>query len=171
MNIKDNHVDSIARLFQLKGKRTGLVTTTRVTHASPAGMKTVCVHYVTFMTTTLFFSGIYAHTADRHWETDTSVIRSGMDPTECHDIARQLVFGQTGRELNVIMGGGRKNFLPQEVNDEEGHPGLRFDHINLIEEWKRQKEAMGVKYQYVWNRDQLLNVSDDTDYLLGEYLI
>lgn len=32
-----NHVYSIARWSQLAGKRTGLVTTTRVTHASPAG--------------------------------------------------------------------------------------------------------------------------------------
>lgn len=32
-----NHVHSIARWFQLVGKRTGVVTTTRITHASPAG--------------------------------------------------------------------------------------------------------------------------------------
>lgn len=37
MRNKENHVDSIARLFQLKGKGTGLVTNMRVTHASPAG--------------------------------------------------------------------------------------------------------------------------------------
>lgn len=32
------HVTSIARWSQLKNKRTGIVTTTRVTHASPTGM-------------------------------------------------------------------------------------------------------------------------------------
>lgn len=32
-----NHVRSIAHWAQLEGKRTGIVTTTRVTHASPAG--------------------------------------------------------------------------------------------------------------------------------------
>ncbi|KAJ8923112.1 hypothetical protein NQ315_001665 [Exocentrus adspersus] len=147
MNEVENQVQSIARLFQLKGKRTGLVTTTRVTHASPAG--------------------VYAHTADRHWESDTSIIKAGLDPAECHDIAKQLVYGETGRNLNVVMGGGRKNFLPSTVYDEEGHPGLRSDNLNLIDEWQKQKEALGAKYTYVWNRDQLLNVTNDIDYLLG----
>lgn len=32
-----NHVSSIVHWSQLEGKRTGIVTTTRVTHASPAG--------------------------------------------------------------------------------------------------------------------------------------
>ncbi|KAJ8986185.1 hypothetical protein NQ317_005659 [Molorchus minor] len=147
MNNPENRVDSIARLFQIKGKKTGVVTTTRVTHASPAG--------------------VYAHTAERHWESDTSVAKSGNDPSTCEDIAHQLVFGETGRNLNVILGGGRKNFLPGELIDEEGHPGQRSDHMNLIEEWVKQKQAIGAKYQYVWTRDQLLDVSNDTEYLLG----
>ncbi|KAJ8936806.1 hypothetical protein NQ318_003051 [Aromia moschata] len=147
MNNPDNRVHSIARYFQLKGKKTGVVTTTRVTHASPAA--------------------VYAHTADRHWESDTSVAKTGLDPNACEDIAHQLIFGETGRNLQVIMGGGRKNLLPSDVIDEEGHPGHRSDRVNLIEEWKKQKKALGVKYEYVWNREQLLNVSNDTEYLLG----
>lgn len=34
---ESTHVDSILRWSQLKNKRTGIVTSTRVTHASPAG--------------------------------------------------------------------------------------------------------------------------------------
>ncbi|CAG9824655.1 unnamed protein product [Phaedon cochleariae] len=147
MNDPENHVDSIARLFQLKGKRSGLVTNTKVTHASPAG--------------------VYAHTAYRNWESDTSVLKSGLDPTTCQDIARQLIFGDTGKNLQVILGGGRKKFLPKEEVDEEGKRGERSDGANLIEEWKKQKERAGVRFEYVWNREQLLHVQNDTEYLLG----
>ncbi|CAH1108440.1 unnamed protein product [Psylliodes chrysocephalus] len=146
MNLKENEVDSIARLFQLKGKRTGLVTTTRVTHASPAG--------------------VYAHTAYRRWESDSAVLKSENDPKECRDIAYQLIFGETGRNLQVILGGGRKNFIPKEEEDEEGKPGARSDHMNLLVDWTKQKERLGLKYEYVSNREQLLNVKHDTEYML-----
>jgi Alkaline phosphatase len=36
---QQNHVDSIAKWAMDAGKHAGLVTTTRVTHASPAGME------------------------------------------------------------------------------------------------------------------------------------
>lgn len=37
MQNSSNHVLSIARGFQKNGRRTGFVTTSRVTHASPSG--------------------------------------------------------------------------------------------------------------------------------------
>uniref|UniRef100_A0A6P7GCX8 alkaline phosphatase n=1 Tax=Diabrotica virgifera virgifera TaxID=50390 RepID=A0A6P7GCX8_DIAVI len=147
MNDPNNHVESIARLFQLKNKRTGLVTTTRVTHASPAG--------------------VYAHTANRHWESDTDVLDDHENPKECEDIAHQLVFGETGKNLNVILGGGRKKFIPAYVKDEEGKRGHRSDHLDLIRLWMEQKETMKASYEYVWNKEQLLNLRNDTEYLLG----
>ncbi|XP_050503722.1 membrane-bound alkaline phosphatase-like isoform X1 [Diabrotica virgifera virgifera] len=147
MNDPNNHVESIARLFQLKNKRTGLVTTTRVTHASPAG--------------------VYAHTANRHWESDTDVLDDHENPKECEDIAHQLVFGETGKHLNVILGGGRKKFIPAYVKDEEGKRGHRSDHLDLIRLWMEQKETMKASYEYVWNKEQLLNLRNDTEYLLG----
>ncbi|XP_050503672.1 membrane-bound alkaline phosphatase-like [Diabrotica virgifera virgifera] len=147
MNDPKNHVQSIARLFQLAGRRTGLVTTTRVTHASPAG--------------------VYAHTAYRRWESDTKVIKTEYDPKKCEDIAHQLIFGETGKNLQVILGGGRKNFLPKEIIDENGNQGVRSDQMNLILEWTKQKESMDKKYEYVSNREQLLNIQNGTEYLLG----
>lgn len=37
MNEEKNHVSSIGKWFQDNGRRSGIVTTTRVTHASPTG--------------------------------------------------------------------------------------------------------------------------------------
>lgn len=148
MNNLDNRVYSIARQFQLKGKQSGLVTTTRVTHASPAA--------------------VYAHTASRHWECDTDIIKYGEEPHKCEDIAHQLVFGETGQNLNVVFGGGRKKFLPKEIVDEENQSGERSDHISLIEEWKKQKEMHGHTAKYIWNREELLNLDhNNTDFVLG----
>lgn len=123
------------------------MTTTRVTHASPAG--------------------VYAHVANRDWEDDTEVLGSGKNPASCRDIAYQAIHGQTGSNLNVLLGGGRGRFLPKSVTDEEGEAGLRSDGRNLIDDWLKAKEERGVKAEYVWNRAGLFDLDDDVDYLLG----
>ena len=61
------------------GKSTGLVTTTRVTHATPAAL--------------------YAHAASRYWEDDGKVPPAAR--TSCKDIARQLLEDEPGRNINV----------------------------------------------------------------------
>ncbi|XP_018013388.1 membrane-bound alkaline phosphatase-like [Hyalella azteca] len=129
------------------GRSTGIVTTTRVTHASPAGN--------------------YAHTAERHWESDNDVEDYNADPDACDDIAEQLVLGNTGSKIKVIMGGGRKKFLPKDAIDPEGETsGRRKDDKNLIDTWINQKNLLGTN-SYVWNRDQLFTVDTaNTDYLL-----
>ncbi|KRT84627.1 hypothetical protein AMK59_891 [Oryctes borbonicus] len=137
--LDENRVMSIGKWSQDKGKRTGFVTTTRVTHASPAG--------------------VYAHTADRDWESDADDV-----PANCKDIAYQLIYDDIGSKLNVIMGGGRRNFIPKTLTDEEGDAGKRKDE-NLIQTWIKSKE--GKNARYVWNKQDLLNVSNDTEYLLG----
>lgn len=60
---------------------TGIVTNTRVTHASPAGA--------------------YSHIAHRNWEYDEAVQSAGYDPEYCEDIAEQLILRNPGRNLNV----------------------------------------------------------------------
>jgi alkaline phosphatase len=67
--------------FQGAGKWTGVVTTTRITHASPAGT--------------------YAQVANRDWENDAAVKSSGQDPDMCDDIAEQLVNSLPGRDIKV----------------------------------------------------------------------
>ncbi|KAK7086431.1 hypothetical protein SK128_007003 [Halocaridina rubra] len=142
-------VNSIAKWFQDAGKSAGIVTTTTVTHATPAGA--------------------YAHVADRNWEDDAEVAYDGHDPDTCDDIAEQLVFSDPGMNFKVILGGGRSHFVPEDVLDAEiGTPGNRKDGKNLIDEWSASKASQGVNSSYVWNRDDLLAVDvANTDYLMG----
>ncbi|XP_064096729.1 alkaline phosphatase-like [Macrobrachium nipponense] len=148
MNVPQFHTTSILKNFQDAGKSTGVVTVTRVTHASPAGN--------------------YAHTAERHWESDDDINDFGGDPELCDDIAEQLVLGDTGAQIKVIMGGGRKKFTPKGVDDPEGGDGgKRDDGKNLIATWLQQKTAIG-NSSYVWNRSQLMSLdTSTTQYLMG----
>ncbi|XP_068617877.1 membrane-bound alkaline phosphatase-like [Battus philenor] len=138
---------SIAAWALQDGRDAGIVTTTRVTHASPAGA--------------------YAHTAARDWESDADARAScGLDAPP--DIAHQLVHDYPGNQFKVILGGGRREFLPNNEVDEEGTPGRRLDGINLIEQWRADKASRNVTHQYVWNREQLLRATEDPpEYLLG----
>lgn len=68
----------------------GLITTTSVTHASPAG--------------------VYAHTANRNWENNQQILDDGGDTNYCSDIAYQLVHGDVGRKLNVSRCWDQMNF-------------------------------------------------------------
>lgn len=135
------HTTSIAKWAQDAGKATGIVTTTRITHASPAGN--------------------YANTADRDWENDAEV------PAGCPkdiDIATQLIHGEVGSKFKVILGGGRAEFLNETVVDEEGNPGYRQDGKNLIQEWLDADS----KRKYVFNSRGLSNIdAKTTDSLMG----
>lgn len=75
-----NHVQTILNWAQVDGMRTGFVTTTRVTHATPAAL--------------------YAHVADRRWESD-GTLPADAKKEGCLDIARQLVELPTGQQINV----------------------------------------------------------------------
>ncbi|XP_058466144.1 membrane-bound alkaline phosphatase-like [Malaya genurostris] len=146
---KTTHTHSIADWAMDAGKDAGLVTTTRVTHASPAG--------------------IYAHTASRDWESDSFITESGCDPNVLDDIAEQLVLGDTGKRLKVILGGGRQEFYGSEVVDPEysTQSGGRTDGKNLIQTWLESAEP-GKNHAYVWNKQELFNVDvQKTDRLLG----
>jgi len=142
MNNASNQVSSILKWSQDAGKSTGVVTTTRVTHASPAGA--------------------YAHIADRDWENDAQITYSGQDPNVCDDIAKQLVLNDPGRNIKVILGGGRMEFLPNTTQDEDGNQGKRTDGENLIESWISDKKNRNVTFDYVSNRSQLLDPDRET---------
>ncbi|XP_037824116.1 membrane-bound alkaline phosphatase-like [Lucilia sericata] len=142
------HTESIAKWAQDAGKWTGLVTTARVTHASPAG--------------------VYAHTANREWENDAKIFNDSCNPQANVDIARQLIEWPVGQELRVIMGGGRRNFLNETVSDETDLPGQRTDGRNLIEEWQMIKQQQNKRAAYVSNKNDLNDLDlDNTDYLMG----
>nr|XP_020669626.1 alkaline phosphatase-like isoform X1 [Pogona vitticeps] len=140
-----NEVYSVLHRAKLSGKSVGIVTTTRVQHASPAAS--------------------YAHSVSQEWYSDTDMpkddIREG-----CKDIAYQLVHNT---DINVILGGGRIYMTPRRTPDPE-HPdepkynGTRKDGLNLIEKWLSGKEGA----QYVWNKTALDAVNENTtNYLMG----
>ncbi|KAG6453207.1 hypothetical protein O3G_MSEX008029 [Manduca sexta] len=142
------HVQSIAEWALADGRDAGIVTTTRVTHASPAG--------------------VYAKVANRGWESDVDITSAGHDTALCPDIAHQLIHLHPGNKMKVILAGGRREFIPNGTVDEEGSSGRRTDGRNLIEEWQSDKRARNVTYNYVWNRSQLMDVfNSPPEYLLG----
>ncbi|XP_043649584.1 alkaline phosphatase [Drosophila teissieri] len=143
--LPQNRLSSIAA-WALKGsKSAGLVTTTRVTHASPAG--------------------VYAHTSNRDFESDYDVTKLGQNPGNCPDIAQQLIDGEVGKRLRVVMGGGTIKFLPNTTTDVYGNKGQRLDNRNLIEEWQQTKPGNA---KVMFNRTDLLNNDpQNTDFLLG----
>lgn len=114
------HLHSILKYAQDAGKSTGFVTTTRITHATPAAT--------------------YAKTASRYWESNENT------PNECDDIAHQLIYGEIGSRLNVIMGGGRRHFLPITEN------GFRTDSRNLINEYLEMQRNQNQTASYVEDR-------------------
>ncbi|XP_028030069.1 membrane-bound alkaline phosphatase-like isoform X2 [Bombyx mandarina] len=145
---KGNWAPSIGQWAIENGLDVGLVTTTRVTHASPAGM--------------------YAHVSERNWESDVDVPAECLT-LGCRDIAYQLVMDNPGRQFKVILGGGRREFLPN-VTGFGNNTGKRVDGVDLTELWHVDKLQKNVSHQYVTDRLELLKVynSDDLpEYLLG----
>lgn len=141
-----NQVESIIAWAQRAGKATGIVTTTRITHASPAAT--------------------YAHTSNRDFECDKDVteILRYADSSECEDIASQMVRRSPGNKLNVIFGGGRTKFIPSSEFDFDGNVGERCDGVNLIGEWKLNKDNAKV----IFDREGLENLDmENTEHVLG----
>jgi alkaline phosphatase len=121
-------VPSLLQHAEAAGLATGVITTTRITHATPAAT--------------------YAHAAHRDWEVDSAVPESARG--RCADIARQLIEFDHGDGIEVVMGGGRQMFLPNDRADPE-YPeitGLRADGRDLIAEWQARYPGG----DWAWNR-------------------
>lgn len=103
-------VTTLAELAKAKGLATGVVTTTRLTDATPASL--------------------YAHTPLRGWESDADMPAAARD-AGCIDIARQLVEAGPATRLDVAMGGGRGKLLPVAAG------GERRDGRDLMAAWRR----------------------------------
>lgn len=130
---------------QAAGKATGIVTTTRITHASPAGT--------------------YAHIANRDWESDADMLKF-PEAANCSDIAKQLIRQAPGKNFNVIYGGGRKKFISDKIIDEEGLRGERVDELDLIDEWLTAKDSPNA--YFIHNREGLRSLNHSyTEHVLG----
>ncbi|XP_039622267.1 intestinal-type alkaline phosphatase-like [Polypterus senegalus] len=142
---KGNEVYSLLHRAKAAGKSVGIVTTTRVQHASPGAA--------------------YAHIVNRDWYSDADMPASELN-AGCKDIAFQLI---NNTDINVILGGGRKYMTPNGTKDPEydkdsSQSGTRLDGRNLIEEWLKQRQGA----KYVWNKSDFDKVDvKTTDYLMG----
>ena len=147
--VAGNETTSLLESAEMAGWATGVVSTARLTHATPAAT--------------------YAHSADRNWEDISDMPQAAIDEG-CEDIASQLVNLPYGDGIEVAMGGGRRHFLPKDAaynSPEVIAPkieGDRTDDRDLTAEWVENFDNAA----YIWNRDQLLDIEPgDVDHLLA----
>ncbi len=143
-SIKGNRLTTLIEIAEKAGLSTGVVTTTRVTDATPAAC--------------------YAHSPDRDWEA-SSDLPPAASQADFPDIARQLIEFSFGDGPEVVLGGGRRGFLPNTLRDPEypAKAGTRDDGRDLTAEWLRKPQSV-----YVWNVDQFAAVDPQTTrHLLG----
>lgn len=139
-DIQQYRLTTLLELAEARGMSTGVVSTARLTHATPGAC--------------------YAHTPEREWESDADL----PPGTDVPDIARQLIEFSYGDGIEVAMGGGRRAFLPNSITDGEGQKGRRKDGRDLTREWLGQFDHAA----YVWNREQFMQIDPaTTDHLLG----
>lgn len=83
---QQHHLPLLGEEVKERGLALGIVTTTRLTHATPAS--------------------VYARSSDRDWEDDTGIpeVQNGLG---CRDIALQLAEA----DFDVALGGGRSSFF------------------------------------------------------------
>lgn len=143
LSSKGNELVSLVDLANAKGLSTGIVTTARLTHATPAAT--------------------YAKSPERDWEGDFNLPAEAV-ANGCTDIASQLVMRDEANSLSVALGGGRSYFLPKEVTDGENKAGKRKDGKDLTKAWVENFS----KAAYVWDKKgfDAIDVAN-TDHLLG----
>lgn len=139
---RSNGTTSLWEMAEAQGMATGVISTARLTHATPAAT--------------------FAETTERDWESDKDVPAEGK-AKGCVDIASQFVDWQAawGDGLEVALAGGRANFLPRTAPDPEypGQTGNRTDGRDLVAEWKARRpnrtfvsDEAGFK-AFDWNSD------------------
>lgn len=122
---------SIIALAQDAGLATGVISTARLTHATPAAS--------------------YAATPGRDWESDKE-LPADAAAQGCKDIARQFIEGEAGPRLQIAVGGGRQMFMPASAADPEypAKKGSRKDSRDLTAEWAVAHPGG----TYAWNAAQ-----------------
>ena len=101
--VEGARVAGAAEIFTEMGKSVGIVSTARITHATPAS--------------------VYASAADRNFENDGDL----PDGCEVPDIATQLIDAMEAGLVDVAMGGGRRNFYPEGAEVPEMGEGRRIE--------------------------------------------
>jgi alkaline phosphatase len=152
---KGHELVSSLELAEIAGKATGIISTARITHATPAAT--------------------YAKSAERNWEDISDMPESAAT---CEDIASQLVNFEANLEarfsgvdidgIDVVMGGGRRHFLPKDAAFNSADAvsaveGDRTDNRDLTAEWKTQYP----NGTYVMDQTGFDAISDDATKVFG----
>jgi len=134
---RGKELQSWLRLADDAGLASGIISTARITHATPAAM--------------------YAHVPHREWENDSELSPEAV-ANGCRDIAQQLLDFEPGRGPLVVLGGGRREFLPATTPDPEypDKTGKRQDGRDLTAEW----QAAHPDGKVVWNTRQFRAAGD-----------
>jgi len=143
--VKSNETKTLLEMAEERGLSTGVVSTARLTHATPAAC--------------------YAHSAHRDWEADANLTEAARR-NNFPDIARQLIEFPIGDGLEVALGGGRAKFISNQTSDPEygDRKGERLDGRDLPKEWTTKYKNSN----YVWNKQQFDAIDPkSTKHLLG----
>jgi alkaline phosphatase len=160
MNTQGARLISALELAEVSGKATGIVSTAKITHATPAAT--------------------YANSPDRNWES-ISNMPDEAKTMGCTDIASQLVDFESRLEsklnrgndhpnidgIDVAFGGGRNAFYSEDPASIAGFAetvgqGNRDDGRNLIDTWVNQDG------RYIMDREGFNNIdSSDSRNVLG----
>jgi len=144
-SLAEARVPTILEQAEERGMSTGVVSTARITHATPAAC--------------------FAHSPNRNWEADIAMTAAARRD-DFPDIARQLIEFSFGDGLEVALGGGRSVFLPNSEADPEDttEKGRRADGRNLTAEWVTRRPRSA----YVWRQEEFDAVDPNAvDHLLG----
>jgi alkaline phosphatase len=122
-------LETMGELAKQQGKGLGIVTTARITHATPAT--------------------VYAHSSERDWESDAFMTDEQVE-RGCGDIARQLVEFDAGGGFDIALGGGARAFYGRDLGGRR-----KASDGDLVAEW----QAAGTNHRFVSTRNELADIS------------
>ncbi len=162
-------IETILEAAKKQGYAVGLVTTARLTHATPAAFAS----HIWFRDLEDYIAAQYLASTETQYE---AVFNASPTAAYHYSAARDWVLPtpKVGVELDVMLGGGSRHFLPRNVAspyeaivDAAGNPvanpatgapatlprGRRADDVDLVSYAVQQRN-----YKFVNSRDALLNL-------------
>ena len=162
-------IETILENAKKQGYAVGLVSTARVTHATPAAFAS----HIWYRDLESYIAAQYIASSQDDYK---AIFNASPTPAYRYNASRDWVLPEpkVGVELDVILGGGARFFLPRNatstnatVVDAQGNAiknpttganvtlgsGSRADDVDLVDFAKKQKN-----YQYVNSRDALLKL-------------
>jgi len=159
-------IETVLEAAKKQGYAVGLVSTARITHATPAAFAS----HIWFRDLEDYIAAQYIASTQAQYE---AIFNASPTASYRYNAARdwQLPTPKVGVELDVVLGGGARHFLPRTaaspykaVVDAAGNPvtnggaavalsGSRADNVDLVDYAVQQRN-----YKYVNSRDALNNL-------------